>query len=133
HVFAGLTTSDSLPDTFIACLASHNTPAIVFNAGSYDDADYLRWPDFYTLAAVSGSHWGFYVDDLVASGFLTKTSKIGLIRFDLPRAQRITDQVLKPRLAAHGMKATSEVTVRHIDSLAGLGDLATDDNNALLR
>jgi ABC-type branched-subunit amino acid transport system substrate-binding protein len=133
HVFAGITTADSLPDVFISCLAAHSTPAIVYGDTAYDDTDYRQWPDFYTLANVDASRWGFYIDDLVADGFLSKAHRIGLIESDMPRVQRMITEVLKPRLAAHGLTVAAEATVRHIDSISGLSNTSADDSSAVLR
>jgi hypothetical protein len=134
HVLAAvsdaLTPSVSLP----ACMAKHKTPLIWTLEFLLDDATakgfapYLWQP--HTL------HWtrlGAYVDRLVATKFLTKTSKIGLLRYGSKIHTAYSKSVIKPRLAAHGLKLTEETAVNQPQSAAGAGPLAAELSNISLR
>lgn len=132
-VFAGAATAAEMPDVFISCMASHSTPVVVANDVTYDDSDYERWPNLYTPVALSGSRWGVYIDRLVATKFLTKTSRIGFVYTDRPNSKRIADKVLRPALARHGLKPVAQAEVRQIESTGDLARLAGDSNSAVLQ
>ena len=47
------------------------------------------------------------VDELVASGFLTKESKVGLLTFDRPETRDLLSKVVEPALARHGISVAA--------------------------
>jgi hypothetical protein len=49
-----------------------------------------------------------YVDRLVARGFLTPKSKVGLLLYSEGRYERVRDRTLVPALAAHGIKLAKQ-------------------------
>jgi hypothetical protein len=73
------------------------------------------------------------IDALVAQGFLDKSSKIGLVRWDTPAHTRAANNALKPALARHGLKLTEEVATSPTYSVADAGVAARENQNAVLR
>jgi ABC-type branched-subunit amino acid transport system substrate-binding protein len=49
------------------------------------------------------------VDRLVATGFITRTAKIGAVYQDLKNRKKVVDQALRPALARHGLKLDATV------------------------
>lgn len=76
---------------------------------------------------------GALVDGFAATGFLTKSSRIGLVRYDTPYQQRPAQRSLKPALARHGLQLVSEAAVPWPDSLSGSGPSVSAVQSAVLR
>jgi len=125
--------------TLAACLGQHHTPLIpspwvAASIGFMDDqaarqySPYLYWPNLFNPAGYSVA-----VDKWVSDGFLTPASRIGIMRADQPPQQRVDDNVVRPRLAAHGLKVTDEVAVQVNNSVSDLGGPSAQASNAVLR
>ena len=56
-----------------------------------------------------------YVDGLLQQRFFDGDTKIGLIRFDTPEWARLSDEVIKPRLARYGLEIEEELRVTYPD------------------
>ncbi|MHB8669242.1 MAG: ABC transporter substrate-binding protein [Acidimicrobiales bacterium] len=131
-VFAVIYSLVSLGKTLQPCLASHNTPLISSGGGPADQhvmdtyPNLLFYPGSLNMSRVAAT----YIDGLVAQGFFAPGAKIGLVRPDDDSFRRATDDVLKPRLAAHGLKLDQQAVVNAQTSVA---DTASSMPNVVLR
>jgi len=110
---------------------------LVVEAGDSDVYDQTlfaqRAPFVYQPSGISGSRLGFWVDDLVVRGFLTKTSRIGVVRYDQPVWERITSGAVVPALSRHGLTPTDQAILSLPQSTADLSRTAGDAQSAILR
>ena len=119
-----------------ACLAHHHTPAIDVGQTSYpyDDGDLRSLaPYLYLPGRLSMSRFATYVDTLAAHGFFAKTSKVGLLRFDLPDQQRIMAHVIEPALRRHGLTLTTDFAFTPVEGTADLPRAADESSAAVLQ
>lgn len=128
---AGSMVSGGLP-TLVSCMSGRGFPIVTEAQESYDDTDFRRNPHLYAPAKVSGTRWRVWIDDLHRAGYF-RGGRIGLIRFDTAKGKRITDGVVKPALAAHGLRAVEEAVLTPPSSVAGLSSTAASASNAILR
>jgi hypothetical protein len=117
------------------CIAKQRAPVI----------DPAHWPwdttarrpvldFFYQPQRPMPERWvSAYIEGLWKQGFFRKDSRIGLIRFDAAPFTRLTQNVLKPRLAAHGLKLLEDAAISTPPSVSAYGDLNTQINSAILR
>jgi hypothetical protein len=121
------------------CLAKHGVPIIptpwVLGAIGLMDhpqmdsyAGFLKWPN-----QLDPDNYRGIIDRLVATGYFTASSRIGLMRSDTDATKRISDQVIKPALAAHGLKLTDEAASTPNDSVSGIGEPASQIASAVLK
>jgi hypothetical protein len=113
-----------------SCLAQHRTPAIDVGQTSYpyDDHDLRALaPHLYLPGRLSMGRFATYVDRLAAHGFFAKSSKVGLLRFDLPNQQRTRRLVIEPALRRHGLALTTDFAFTPVE---GTGDLPRAANEA---
>lgn len=73
------------------------------------------------------------VDRLVARRLLTKSSRIGLLTFDLPHYRAHVNAIWKPALARHNLKLTDVAYTRFPASTAEIGPTAADLQGTVLR
>jgi hypothetical protein len=74
-----------------------------------------------------------YVQALIRQGFLTKSSKVGLLWFDFPDFQDAKDRGLVPALQQGGLALTSDFRATYRGSASDLGSIATQMQNAALK
>lgn len=116
------------------CLAKHNVPLVWEYQYLLDQASFDKYPSLlYQPFTIVGDRMRVYVDGLFAQGFFAKGARIGLLRYDTPIHKKFADGVIKPALASHGLKLTSEIAVRSPASAGGAGDTAGQLSNAVLR
>ena len=121
-------------DTLVGCLAKKNTALVKESLIVPDERLYSRFRGFlYSPSMVRAERMTFWIDDLADAKFLTKASKIALLRFDTPEHDRTADAVLKPRLASRGLKLTDEVRISNFEATGELADVGAQAQNAVLR
>jgi len=138
HVAAVIGVGVDIVD-LVSCLAQHNTPVIatpwVLGAiGLMDHVDMQQYAgSLYWPNQLDPDAYTTIVDNMVSSGFLGHGDKIGLVRTDTPDTQRITDDIIEPRLAAHGLSLTDDAVITVNNSVADIGGPAAQISNAVLR
>ena len=58
-----------------------------------------------------------YIDGLHQQGFFEGDHRIGLIRWDTPLFTTLSEEVIKPALASHGLELTEEVAIKDPETL----------------
>lgn len=118
------------------CLADRGVPVIdpgfwPFDDDLYDDLE----PFLYQPSRPRPERWvGAYIDGLADQGFFDDPGvSVGLLRFDSAPFDRVTERVLKPRLADHGMDLTDEIEIETPDSVAAFGSMNSELSNAVVR
>ncbi len=122
--------------TMATCLAQHRTPAIDVGQTSYpyDDSDLRALaPYLYVPGRLSMTRFAVYVYTLAATGFFTKDSKVGLLRFDLPDQLRTRREVIEPALRRHGLSLTTDVAFSPVEGTSDLPRAANEASAAVLR
>jgi hypothetical protein len=119
-----------------ACLAARHTPAIDIGQTSYpyDDVDLQRLaPYLYLPGRLSMGRFATYIDTLAAQGFFDKSSKVGLLRFDLPNQLRTRRNVIEPALHRHGLALDGDFAFTPVEGTADLPRAADEANAAVLQ
>lgn len=134
HVLAAVTMHTGSV-ALATCLARHGVALIAEHRETYDQPDFAAMPDsLYLPNRMSASRWGtLYADAAVETKFLAKGTKLGLLRFDAPRFARISNTIVKPRLAHHGVPVVDEIAITTPAGSAGLGEVAAQLSSAVLR
>ena len=122
-------------DALYACMSEKGTPLIENNLWLFDRSYYSGRPGrLYQTGRVSPDRWAkAYVDGLEEAGYFADQPKLGLVRFDAPVFARISDNVLKPRMAEHGLRFTEEIAISSPESVAGFSSASSQISNAILR
>ena len=102
----------------ISCLAGRGTP-VIDHSNYVDDTLFAEIGDFYYApGAPAGLQLDrqaqVYVDGLVAQGFLTADSVVGIFFLEEPKFSRTLEGVLLPALASHG------ITVAETSGISGI-------------
>jgi hypothetical protein len=110
-----LHTSPSL----LPCLAKHGI-GLLDDQTNYEDSTMAKYAGFLANPGefAVGRRTSIMVDDLWKRGWLTKTSKIGVLAVDGPDGRKVVDGALTQTLARHGLKPES---VQYVDP-ANSGD-----------
>ena len=111
-------------DLAISCLANRGTP-VIDHSNYVDDVLFAELGDnYYAPGAPAGLDLNrqaqVYVDGLVAHGFLTSESVVGIFFLDEPRFSRTLEGVLLPALAAH------DITVGETSGISGIEENFTN-------
>jgi hypothetical protein len=122
-------------DALYGCLSAKGKPTIEQNLWLFDHTYYDGKPGLlYQPGRMSPDRWAkAYVDGLLEAGYFKGDPKVGLVRFDAPVFKRVSDGVLKPRMASHGLKFTEEIAVSSPESVAGFSSSSSQISNAILR
>ncbi|MEY2566701.1 MAG: hypothetical protein QOE35_1230 [Actinomycetota bacterium] len=122
-------------DALFRCLSSKGTPEIEQNLWLFDHTYYDGNVGLlYQPGRASPDRWAKgYVDGLVEAGYFKDKPKVGLVRFDAPVFQRVSDNVLKPRMKANGLAFTEEIAISSPESVAGFSSVSSQISNAILR
>jgi ABC-type branched-subunit amino acid transport system substrate-binding protein len=118
HVFAVLAPWNPDP-SFAPCLAKAHT-LYVDDALLQEDAETMTQLSPYVSSGLYSVSRGSiaYARGLADSGFFPKGIKLGLVRFDLPEFQRVSDKYFKPALRSVGVTNIDEVPVNRGDEQA---------------
>ena len=108
----------------ISCLASRGTP-VIDHSNYVDETLFAEIGDFYYAPGAPAGlqlerQAQVYVDGLVAQGFLTADSVVGIFFLDEPKFTRTLEGVLLPALASHG------ITLGESIGISGLEDNFTN-------
>jgi hypothetical protein len=136
QVFAVSSSTVGGDDSMLACLAAKNTPLIENNLWVFDRPYYeARRGILYQPARMMADRWvRAYVDGLERSGYLADGKEgLGLLRFDHPVFDRLSNGVFRPRLAALGYELRDEVVISSPKGLSDFGAMANQLNSAVLR
>jgi hypothetical protein len=121
-------------DALYACMSAKGTPLIEQNLWLFDGKYYEKPGLLYQTGRISPDRWAkAYADGLAQAGYFDGKPKVGLIRFDAPVFARVSDNVLKPRMAQLGMAFTEEVAISSPESVAGFSSVSSQISNAILR
>ena len=120
----------------VPCLTAKGVVAIggaAVEGGS--SRDFQRFGGKYvspgTVETISAAR--SYVQALVRQGFLTKSSKIGLLWFDFPDFKDAKDLGLLPALKSAGLSLTADYRGTYSGSASDLGDIARQMQSAELK
>lgn len=122
-----------LPDiNTAACHAKYRTPLVWSYQYLLDRKTLDGYQDYlYMPHAIAIERYGFYIDSLWESRFLTKSSKIGVFRYDDEQHERFFNTVIKPGLAKYGLVAIDK-PMKRPHSAGEAGDVATQASNAMI-
>lgn len=135
HSFAVMAPYVGGRDIFAHCAAQHGVPVVDTGYWPYDAVEYQSLqPYLYLPSRPNPDRWmAAYVNGLFAQGYFDPGAKIGLVRFDAAPFTRVTDTVLKPALAAHGLHLTDDIAVATPQSTTDLGPMSGQLSNAILK
>ena len=122
-------------DALYGCLSSKGKPTIEQNLWLFDHKYYEGKAGLlYQPGRMSPDRWAkAYVDGLLEAGYFKDKPKVGLVRFDAPVFQRISDGVLKPRMRSKGLEFEEEIAISSPESVAGFSSASSQISNAILR
>jgi hypothetical protein len=119
---------------FAQCLAKAQTPQI---AGDYalGDATALgRTPAFYAPSTLTtDDRMRAMLERLTASGRLTASDKLGVVLEGCPFNARTHDRTVVPTAKRLGLTIADTFTAQCFESFNGLGNIASEMQNAVLR
>ena len=120
---------------FTHCAAAHGVPVVDTGYWPYDDVEYQSLaPYLYLASRPKPNRWAAaYIEGLYAQGYFDPGAKIGLVRFDAAPFQRVTNDVIKAHLAAHGLHLTDDIAVATPQSTGDLGPMSSQLGNAILK
>jgi hypothetical protein len=105
HVFAVASYLQLVPENFYRCLQQHHVP--VDTPDDEFSASFLNRYADTVIAPISPNYTRLMadnVDALWSSGWLTASSKVGVVAFDTPAGHSSVDAGLVPALSRHGLK-----------------------------
>lgn len=122
HVAAVLAQEDFYySENFSNCLAKAKTPEIQAITGGVDKDTLAKYPLLYSVAAPTiERRFTAMIDGLAATGYLTKSNKLGIIVEDCPYNLRAYDKAIVPALKRHGLTVNKQT----ISCVHGFGDAA---------
>lgn len=127
----GLQTEDT---TYQECMAKHAVTTIGSAGTRGDEASYGRLPSMVDVSGLNYTRMArVYIDTLAARGFLTRSTRIGLLYVDRPDTNRAIDQMLEPRLGAHGLRLTEKFGYRQHQADGEAGQTVSDLSSAVLQ
>jgi hypothetical protein len=132
HKVIAATASDDGGDN-AACYLQHNTVYVTNKRILYDQTYLQQYPNTYLVGRMSASRWGVFVDGLAKQGFFSGGAKVAMLRYDQPDYKRVSDLVIKPRLAHYGVKLTDEFAISEPSGVADLGGEAATLGNAVVK
>ncbi|HZN16222.1 MAG TPA: hypothetical protein VFB78_18285 [Acidimicrobiales bacterium] len=135
HVFMAASSVVGGTDALWACMSEKNTPLISQNLWLFDHRYYEQRPGMlYQPGRGNPDRWAkAYVDGLFDAHYFEGNPKVGLVRFDAPVMQRVTNDVVKPAMKAHGLAFTEEASISEPESIAGFSSASSQISNAILR
>jgi len=134
HAFISMGSWVDASPQFADCAAQHGMIDIDGSEYPFGDSDYSSLGQYlYQPGRIRPERWvPAYVNDLINRGFLTKGSKIGLVRLDIPIFGQIDTSIIKPILAAHGMSLTTDIAVSEPQGTDDIGALEAQSSSAVL-
>jgi hypothetical protein len=115
------------------CLARHQTPLVWSYDYMVDRATFQRYANYlYMPSMVEAERLGSWMDAVADGGFFAN-GKVGIVRYDEPTQKHLSDDVLKPRMAARGVTVTDEAAFRGATGASSAADLSAQANSTILR
>jgi hypothetical protein len=116
------------------CYGRHGMPVIVDWGNLTDDVFSAQNRNLFTISYPNLSGIArLTAHGLAGAGFLTPSSRIGVVAFDQPAFRRAVENVLKPALAARGISLTAEAYVTAPKTTEALGVMTTEVNGTVVR
>jgi ABC-type branched-subunit amino acid transport system substrate-binding protein len=134
EVFAAGSSPVGGNDALVACLASKGTPLVEQNHWWFDTPARQRYMGMLYQPAKLRPERGLaaYVDGLAAAGYFTD-GIVGIARFDDAVFTKMTEEVVKPGLARHGVRVAAEAALSTPRGVSDFGRMSGEINNAILR
>jgi len=134
HVFAAGSAPAAGSEILAACMAEKRTPFLAHNYWPFGTEHFRKWAGYFYQPGRAGGerHWAASIDALAGAGFF-KGAKVGLVSFDAPQFRHLTDDVVKPRLARHGIKPAAEAAVSTIYQASDVSKVSAESNSIILR
>lgn len=148
HEVAAVVSEGQIGRPFMAsCLAEQGVPVVEPGFWPFDAELRSRLDGYlYQPTRPSPERWvSAYVDGLERIDFFdagdvedglssgVTDPRIALLRFDAAPFDRVTEEVLKPRLEQHGHELTEEFRIPTPDSMAGFGEMNQEISNAIVQ
>lgn len=131
RVFASV--PGALP-TLQKCLGDHGILAIGSGTSLADDQDLRQYQNLYLTDTFSVTRMvKAYINSLVSTGFLSRTSRIGLVYYDYPAYRRAVSGSLRPTLAGAGMSLAASAPITPVTDLSTYATGSPQIQNAVLR
>jgi hypothetical protein len=119
--------------SFESCLAKHGIPHLNTGFNIPDAQELKAFPLFVPLIVPTIERRSLAkIDGAVASGFITKASKIGLLTDTCPGTARSLEQVVRPAIKRRGLTIASESTIDCVNGASGNGSAVAAIQNAVL-
>jgi len=120
--------------SLVACLAEHDVPLFAPDRSPYDSQSLAKYPDHLFMMGRLSMQRGAraYVHGLASQDWYDGAT-VGLLRFDRAEFDRTMDEVVRSRLAAHGVENFEEVEVTFPNSGGDLGAVSAQIQNAIVR
>lgn len=132
HVAAVISNLGLYSEGFLSCLAKASVPVISGDVGP-DVQDAKRFPLLVTPDSLIGdTRVVEVVDRLRASGWLTPSTRIGVVVEDCPVNVRIYDNSLLPALRAAGLTLAATAEPECFRAIGDLGAISGEMANAVL-
>jgi hypothetical protein len=138
HVVAVVTPLNT-GDTLEGCLTARHVAQVLTSFTVLTAAGLQRYPLLASpTAALEDVDANTYVESLAGRDWFrpisaTRPLKIGLVEFDVPERKGITDRVVVPALARHGLRLAERRAVSTPASGSDLGRTAAEVQSAVLR
>ncbi|MEX2393853.1 MAG: hypothetical protein WD826_05175 [Actinomycetota bacterium] len=122
-----------LPDiNSAACHAKYSSPLVWSYQYILDRKSQDLYEDYlYTPQGIAVDRYDFYIDELWKAKFLTKSSKVGLFRYDDPIHKLFLDTVVKPGLKKYGLGVIDK-PLRRPQSAGEAGEVGAQAANAII-
>ena len=136
EVFVVMSSAVGGDDSMLRCLAERDQPLIEGNLWLFDEPYFQQHRGIlYQPARMMADRWvRVYVDGLNELGYLEEgRDGLGLLRFDAPVFERMSNNVFKPRLQQLGYTLTDEVVIQSPKGVGDFGGMANELNAAVLR
>ena len=133
HVVAVLAPGTSVSDNFAACLQKKGVLYLVSGHWVHDAQDWRQYSNMWSSGEADGRGIGqAMVDQLLQRRYAVKGDSVGLMVMEEPGAVRTADSIIKPQLAAAGIKVT-EYTVPPPASTSDISNSVAVDDSAELK
>jgi ABC-type branched-subunit amino acid transport system substrate-binding protein len=134
HVALVVTAVGFYSDTLLTCLTKAGVPIVGADYTAPDRVGAGQYPSYLTpTVPLADTRYADEVARMTASGFLTRTSRIGVVIEGCPVDDRVYKKALEPALRGAGLTVTATSRTRCFMSLQDLGGMASDTQNAVLQ
>jgi ABC-type branched-subunit amino acid transport system substrate-binding protein len=134
HVAFVVTAVGFYSDTLLTCLTKAGVPIVGADYTAPDRTGAGLYPSYLTpIVPLADTRYADEVQRMTASGFLTRTSRVGVVIEGCPVDDRVYKNALEPALRGAGLTVVSTSRSRCFMSLQDLGGMASDTQNAVLQ